>query len=62
MRETDPGLERVRKARHEISERFDHDPEKVLAYYREVEKQHADRVIHIKSESEEPVNHASSVG
>ena len=41
----DPGIDWVRKVRHEISARFDHDPKKVVEYYMELQKQYEDRLI-----------------
>ncbi|HEX6748779.1 MAG TPA: hypothetical protein VF092_15890 [Longimicrobium sp.] len=35
----------VRAARHRISERFGHDPYKLVAYYMERQKAHAERLI-----------------
>ena len=35
----DPGIEEVRKARHEISEECGHDLHKVASYYRKVEEE-----------------------
>ena len=41
----DPTIQRIRVARHKISERFDHDPEKLVAYYIERQKEHSDRLL-----------------
>ena len=38
-------LARVRAARHRISERFGHDPRRLVAYYIERQREHADRLI-----------------
>jgi len=38
-------LEEIRETRHQISARFDHDPAKLVAYYMELQKQYADRLI-----------------
>ena len=35
----------VREARHRISERFGHDPYRLVAYYMEQQKAHPDRLI-----------------
>jgi hypothetical protein len=46
--ERDEGEEviaRVREARHRISERFDHDPYKLVAYYMERQRQHEERLV-----------------
>jgi len=41
----DPTLDRIRKARHEISERFGHDPDALVPHYMELDKQYADRLL-----------------
>jgi hypothetical protein len=38
-------IERIRRARHEISAKCDHDPRKLVEHYIELQKQHADRLI-----------------
>ena len=43
--QSDPVIDEVREVRHRISERFDHDPEKLVAYYMELQKQYEDRLI-----------------
>ncbi len=40
----DPTLRRIREARHEISEENDHDPVKIVEYYRELQKKYAKRM------------------
>lgn len=42
----DPGLEEIRRVRHEISAEIGHDPKKLLEYYRELEAEYADRLVH----------------
>lgn len=44
--EEDPIIDRVREVRREISARFDHDPDKLTAYYIERQARHADRLIY----------------
>jgi len=34
----DPAIEQIREIRHQISAEFGHDPQRVLAYYAEFEK------------------------
>jgi hypothetical protein len=43
--EPDPVIDEVREVRHQISARFDHDPERLVAYYVEYQKQFADRLL-----------------
>ncbi|NBC16175.1 MAG: hypothetical protein GVY18_02535 [Bacteroidetes bacterium] len=38
-------IQRVREARHRISEQFDHDPERLVAYYMDRQQRHADRLV-----------------
>jgi hypothetical protein len=38
-------IQRVREARHRISEQFDHDPERLIAYYMDRQQRHADRLV-----------------
>lgn len=46
--EADDGVEEVRQIRREIWAEFDNDPEKLIAYYAELDKQYADRMIEVK--------------
>ncbi len=40
----EPGtLDRVHHARHQISEKFNHDPEKLIRYYMELQKNYKNR-------------------
>ena len=41
----DPVIDEIREARHKISARFNHDPERLVAYYMELQEQHRDRLI-----------------
>ncbi|MCP3869477.1 MAG: hypothetical protein GY703_15510 [Gammaproteobacteria bacterium] len=43
-------LESVREARHRISERFDHDPVKVIEHYIELQEKYKDRLVAPKEE------------
>lgn len=49
MKDQDPTIDRIREVRHQISERFGHDPEKVVAYYAELEKEYAGRFLDEKN-------------
>jgi len=42
---TDPTLDRIREARRQISEKCNHDPKRLIAYYQELQSQYADRLI-----------------
>jgi hypothetical protein len=50
----DPAIDEVREVRHRISARFGHDPEKLVAYYMELQKQYEDRLIRTEHKSELP--------
>ena len=41
----DPTIERIRHIRHEISEQCDHDPEKLIEYYRRYQQKFSGRLI-----------------
>ena len=41
----DPVIDEIREVRRRISARFDDDPERLVAYYIEIQKQYADRLL-----------------
>jgi hypothetical protein len=43
--ECDELIAEIRAVRHRISARFDHDPDKLVAYYMEQQKAYPDRLI-----------------
>ena len=43
--QSDPVIDEVRKVRDRISARFGHDPERLVAYYIELQKQYRGRLI-----------------
>lgn len=45
-KKTDPGLEEIRRVRHEISAEIGHDPKRLLDYYRELEAEYGERLVH----------------
>lgn len=45
---SDPVIDEIRRVRHEISAEHDHDPKKMVAYYAEIKKRYADRVVGIE--------------
>jgi len=47
-RRVDPGLETIRKVRHEISQEVEHDPERLIDSCRKLEKEHRDRLVHLE--------------
>lgn len=42
---SDPAIDEIREVRHRISARFDHDPERLVAYYIELQRRYQDRLI-----------------
>ncbi|HEX8494579.1 MAG TPA: hypothetical protein VF658_17165 [Pyrinomonadaceae bacterium] len=52
----DPTIERIREARHKISEEHSHDPQKVVEYYIELQKKYQRQIVEDSEEvSGEPV-------
>jgi hypothetical protein len=55
---SDPGIMRIRRVRHRISEECDHDPRKVVDHYIKLQKRYTGRLLAPKEEMEisgEPV-------
>ncbi len=50
---TDPVIDEIREIRHRISEKCNHDPARLVAYYMKLQEQHRDRMI----DSPKPVQH-----
>lgn len=48
----DPTIARIREARRQISEMCDNDPDKLVAYYMEVQKQYQSRILKTPSRFE----------
>jgi len=47
----DPVIEEIREVRHQISERFDHDPKRLLEYYMRLQEEHKHRFIQAGKET-----------
>ena len=43
--ESDPAIDEIRELRHRISERFNHDPERLVAYYMELQERFRDQMV-----------------
>jgi hypothetical protein len=43
----DPVIDEIRNARHAISASCGHDPDKLVAYYLELQKKYQDRMIEV---------------
>jgi hypothetical protein len=48
---SDPVIDEIREVRHRISERFDHDPERLVGYYMELQKQYQSRLLKTEKDS-----------
>jgi hypothetical protein len=44
-KQNDVVVDEIREVRHRISEQFDHDPERLAAYYMELQQRYADRLV-----------------
>ena len=45
MIKNDLTITQIRETRHQISERFNHDPKKIVEYYIELQKKYKDRLL-----------------
>jgi hypothetical protein len=50
----DPVIDEIREVRHRISARFEHDPERLVAYYMELQKKYGDRLLDSERDSRPP--------
>ena len=60
--EDDPVIDEIREVRHRISERFDHDPDRLVAYYMELQKSYADWLLGTSKVPEQKGQSAASFG
>ena len=49
----DPTIDQIRKIRTQISERFDHDPKKLIEYYIQFQKKYRNRLTNLSEMTEE---------
>jgi hypothetical protein len=42
---TDQAIEEIRKVRHIVSKKFNHDTKAILKHYKELESKYADRIL-----------------
>jgi hypothetical protein len=49
----DVPIEEIREIRCQITERFDHDPEKLVAYYLQLQKQYGARLVSFANRTEQ---------
>ena len=45
MKKPDGPIQRVRRVRHEISERYGHDPRRLLEHYIQLQEAHKERLL-----------------
>ena len=50
---SDPVIEEIREIRHNISARFGHDPERLVAHYAELQERYRDRLVRTVPTSEQ---------
>jgi hypothetical protein len=43
--EGDEEMARIREVRHQLSERFGHDPYRLVAYFIELQKEHPEKLV-----------------
>ncbi|OLE54917.1 MAG: hypothetical protein AUG51_06165 [Acidobacteria bacterium 13_1_20CM_3_53_8] len=48
----DQVISRIREARRQISEECEHDPHKLVAYYKELQKKHKERIVRSEEDKE----------
>jgi hypothetical protein len=53
MIKDDPTITKIREARHNISEANAHDPQKVIDYYIQLQKQYQERLIKSSEDEKE---------
>ena len=41
----DPAIDKIRKTRHKISQKFEHDTRALIAHYRSLETKYANRIV-----------------
>ncbi len=51
--EEDPVISRIREVRHQISEECEHDPRKLVNYYRDLQRKHVERMLRSEDQKDE---------
>ena len=49
----DPTIDEIRKIRHQISQRFNHDPERIIEYYIKLQQKYQNRLIELSEQQED---------
>ncbi len=55
MIRNDSTIDEIRKIRHQISQRFNNDPKKVIEYYIQLQKKYRNRLINLAEMTEKDV-------
>lgn len=55
----DPTISAVRDARHRISQSVDHDPRKLVEYYKRLQERHRNRLVSEDTEKDRPHDSAA---
>lgn len=53
MKNSDPTIDEIRKIRHQISKRFNHDPERIIEYYIKLQQKYQNRLIDLSEQQED---------
>ena len=48
----DPTIDEIRKIRHQISQRFNHDPERIIEYYIKLQQKYQNRLLDLSEQKE----------
>lgn len=47
----EPVLDEIRRVRHAISAKIDHDPHRIVAYYAALQQKHKERIVDLSAKS-----------
>lgn len=61
MTKDDPAIQAVRDSRHRISASVDHDPRKLVEYYRRLQARHRERILPQKLNEEQSDTAATDI-
>ena len=53
MKNNDPTIDEIRKIRHQISQRFNHDPERIIEYYIKLQQKYQNRLTNLSEQQED---------
>ena len=57
----EPILDEIRRTRHAISEKINHDPRRIVAYYADLQQQHKDKIVDLSGNIKSPLVHGKNV-